>query len=115
MPVATTATAVIVPEDLRTVDDLRGFVHRALCEKENLLAEQFPLTEMPLVRRGKACGLQFSLDGPRDVRLGAVWAADMGVVYLYDARGNRYATLKLARPLKADEAPVASPARRDAA
>ena len=115
MPAATTATAVTVPEDLRTYDDLREFVHLALCEKENLLAERFPLTEMPLVRRGKACGLQFSLDGPRDVRLGAVWAADLGVVYLYDARCNRYATMRLARPLVADETPVTAPARRDAA
>ena len=115
MPAAKTATALTVSEDVRTYDDLRGFVHRALCEKENLLAEQFPLTEVPLVRRGKACGLQFSLHGPRDVRLGAVWAADMGVVYLYDARGNRYATMRLARPLVADETPATAPARRDAA
>lgn len=88
-------STVSAAENLRTYDDLRGFVHRSLCEKENLLAEQFPLTETPLVRGGKLCGLQFSLHGPREVRLGAVWAMDHNVVYLYDARGNRYGTVRL--------------------
>lgn len=103
------------PTDLRTFDDLRRFVHEALCEKENLLSEQFPLSETPLVRGGKLCGLQFSLHGPRDVRLGAVWAAEHNVLYLYDARGNRYDTVKLPARLVADPVPAASSPRRDAA
>ena len=97
-------TTVPSAEELRTYDDLRLWVHRSLCDRENLLAEQFPLTETPLVRRGKLCGLQFSLHGPRDVRLGAVWASDQNVVYLYDARGNRYQTSRLGRPLVAEKA-----------
>ena len=95
-------TLLTRPEDLRTYDDLRHFVHHALCESENLLVGRFPLTELPLVRHGKLCGLQFSLFGPRDVRLGAVWANDHNVLYLYDARGNRFQTYRLAQPLAAD-------------
>lgn len=105
------STAELPLADLQTFDDLRGFIHRTLCEKENLLVEQFPLSEAPLVRRGKLCGLQFSLHGPRDVRLGAVFASDHNVVYLYDAGGNRYQTIKLGQRLVAN----AMSARPDAA
>lgn len=80
---------------VRTLDDLRAFIHRRLCEKENLLADQFGLSEMQLFRRGRACGLQFSLNGPRNVRLGAIWTSDHNTIYLYDAQGNRYEKLRL--------------------
>jgi hypothetical protein len=88
--------------DVHTLDDLRSFVHGALCEKENLLGEQFSISEMQLVRRGRPCGLQFSLHGPRSVRLGAVWAADHNVVYLYDTQGRRYARVELPRRLRTE-------------
>lgn len=83
--------------EVTTIDQLRAFVHHALCEKEHLLAEQFTLTEMELQRRGRRCGLQFCLHGPRSVRLGAVWAEDRNVLYLYDAAGRRYAKVDLPR------------------
>ena len=89
-------------DDLCSLDDLRDFVHQTLCGKEGLLADQFPLSEMTLTRRSRFCGLQFSLQGPRDVRLGAIWAADHNVVYFYDARGERYLKVKLTRRLAAD-------------
>jgi hypothetical protein len=84
-------------DSLCTLSDLRTFVHQTLCGKESLLAEQFPLSEMSLTRRSRFCGLQFSLQGPRDVRLGAIWAADHNVIYFYDARGERYLKIKLNR------------------
>jgi hypothetical protein len=74
---------------------LREFIHQTLCEKENLLADQFTMTEVRLTRQNEPCELQFSLRGPRNVVLGAIWAADRNVVYLYDARGMRYAKLRL--------------------
>ena len=81
--------------DVRSLVDLRSFVHQTLCEKENLLADQFTLAESPLRRRGAPCGIQFTLQGPRSVRLGAVWAADQNQVYFYDARGERYLKMRL--------------------
>ena len=81
--------------DVHTLDGLREFIHKALCEKENLLAEQFTMTEVRLTSGSAPCGIQFCLRGPRNVRLGAIWAADRNVVYLYDARGTRYAKLRL--------------------
>jgi hypothetical protein len=94
--------------DVHTVEDFRQFNHKILCEKENLLADQLGMTEFPLIRGGELCGLHFSLRGPRNVRLGAIWAADQNVVYLYDARGSRYGKLRLtSRLLKPEEARAA--------
>lgn len=82
-------------ETVRSLDGLREYIHGRLCEKENLLADQFRMTEMTLRRRSRNCGLQFSLHGPRNVRLGAIWAADHNVIYLYDAQGQRYEKVRL--------------------
>jgi hypothetical protein len=32
-------------DDVHTLDELRQFIHKTLCEKENLLADQFTMTE----------------------------------------------------------------------
>ncbi len=94
--------------DVHTLDELRQFIQKALCEKENLLVDQFAMTEFPLIRGGELCGLHFSLRGPRNVRLGAIWVADQNVVYLYDARGARCAELRLtSRLLTPEEARAA--------
>ena len=82
-------------EVIRSLNDLRTFIHHTLCEKENLLEDQSEITEMQLFRRGQDCGLRFSLHGPRSVRLGAIWAADQNMIYFYDTRGNRYMKLRL--------------------
>lgn len=82
-------------DDVKNLEQLRQFIHLTLCAKENLLADQFSITEMELIRRGRPCGMQFSLQGPRSVRLGAVWAADHNIVYCYDAKGERYLKLRL--------------------
>lgn len=86
-------------EDIRSLDDLRAFVHTTLCEKESLLEDQFALTEMVLQRKSRACGLQFSINGPRNVRLGAIWASDRNTIYFYDARGERYSKIRLRQRL----------------
>ena len=58
--------------EIRTLENLRDFVHNTLCDKENLLAEITSMTQRELSRRGRQCGLQFALQGPRSVRLGAI-------------------------------------------
>jgi hypothetical protein len=80
---------------VHTLDDLRRFVHALLCQKENLLPDQFRTSEVALIRQNEPCGLQFCLRGPRSVRLAAVWAAEANFVYLYDAKGTRYSKLRL--------------------
>ena len=79
-----------VTPDVNSLAALRNYVHERLCRHENLVADQFGLEVTPLTRKGTLCGLQFSLRGPRSVRLGAVWAADHNLLYLYDARGERF-------------------------
>lgn len=78
-----------------TLDDLRAFVHRVLCDRENILADQFALREVPLKRGALPCGLEFRIQGPRSIRLGAIWNSDHNVLYFYDTRGERFLKLQL--------------------
>ena len=91
-------------DDVHTLDELRQFIHKTLCEKENLLVDQFTMTEFQLIRGKQPCGIQFSLRGPRNVRLTAIWVTDQNMVYLYGARGLRYAMLRLTNRLALREA-----------
>ena len=97
---------------IRSLDDLRQYVHRTLCERENLVNDQFSMSEMPLNRRGRNCGLQFSLHGPRNVRLGAIWASDQNQIYFYDTRGIRFLKVRLRQRLFPDGEPAAAFASR---
>lgn len=76
-------------------EELTTYVHRTLCQRENLLADQFPISEMPLCKAGRICGVQFTVYGPRQIRLSAIWAADQNVIYFYDTRGERYLKIPL--------------------
>ena len=84
------------PSEVQSVNALQPYVHKRLCKHENLVAEQFALEITPLTRKGDLCGLQFLLRGPRSVRLGAVWASEHNLLYLYDARGERFLKEQLA-------------------
>lgn len=84
---------------LRCLDDLRAFVHTTLCNRENILPDQFALTETQITRGGQTCGLQFCLHGPRSVRLAAIWVADHNMIYFYDARGSRFLKIRLKQRL----------------
>ena len=93
------------PEEVRTLDDLRAFVHETLCRHENLLRDQFPLREMRLRRGGRDCGRHFAVQGLRSVHLSAVWDADRNTVYFYNARGERFQKISLThRPAVETEA-----------
>ncbi len=83
-----------------SLDVLRDFIHSTLCEKENLVCEQFLMSETPLVLYGAPCGLQFTIRGPRSIRLSAVWASDPNMVYFYDARGERFLKVQLRNRLE---------------
>lgn len=86
---------MVLPEAITTLTELRAYVHHILCEKENLVPEQFRMREMELRRSGEQSGIHFSLFGPRQVRLSAVWAADKNQLYFYDAAGARFAKQQL--------------------
>ncbi|MES2793274.1 MAG: hypothetical protein V4719_26930 [Planctomycetota bacterium] len=88
-------TETVAPLALFSLDELREYVHSTLCRRENLLAEQSPLGELPLMRAGQSCGIQFVVQGPRAVRLSAIWASDINVIYFYDTKGERYMKIPL--------------------
>lgn len=94
-------------ESISTISELRDFVHLTLCAKENLVEDQFRLRERDLTKLGKPCGLQFSIFGPRQVRLSAVWASDRNVLYFYDARGVRYLKVQLKQHMSCEPQPLA--------
>lgn len=83
------------PADIRSLEDLRNFIHVALCRKENLLEHHFPMTETELKRGGQHCASQFILHGPRSVKLSAVWDRGLNQVLLYDAVGRRFDRIRV--------------------
>jgi hypothetical protein len=89
------AAAEIAPSDISTCEQLRQFVHATLCAKENLVADQFQMIERELTKNGRPCGMQFTIHGPRQVRLSAVWASDRNLLYFYDTGGVRYLKVPL--------------------
>lgn len=88
-------------EQILNLEELRCFIHHTLCDRENILHEQFPLQELALTKAGRACGRQFAVQGPRSVRLQAIWDADHNLLYCYDARGTRFLKLRLPQRLPA--------------
>ena len=85
------------------LSELQQFVHETLCDSENLLQDQFRTRQMLLRSKGKVCAIEFSLRGPRSLRLSAVWAASQNVVFFYDATGQRYLKVKLTNRLDLSE------------
>ena len=80
---------------IRSLGDLQKFVHSTLCARENILADQFGLVSTQLFKNGRSCGWQFAVQGPRSIRLQAIWDADQNLLYCYDARGNRFLKVPL--------------------
>lgn len=98
--VASSPAAVVA---LPTLDQLAAFVHDELCRLDHLDPTQSPLRQTPLVRRGKACGLVFHVEGPRLLRTSAVWSADEGRVIVYDSTGKRVREVRLSESPGAGE------------
>ena len=59
------------------------------------------MTETSLIRGGNDCGMHFWVQGPRSVRLEAIWVADRNTIYFYDARGMRFLKIQLLERLEA--------------
>jgi hypothetical protein len=77
------------------LEELAGFVHSVLCDKDALDPAQAPLFRTPLRRGGRVCGLVFHVEGPRLLRTSAVWSADDARVIFYDSSGLRFKEVEL--------------------
>ena len=70
-------------------EHLRKVIDQTLCEIGELESSQFPLSERPLTRGGNPCGVLFSVSGPRQITLTAVWDTMKDRLFLYDSTGSR--------------------------
>lgn len=73
-----------------TLDQLREYVNRTLCQYDQLVEDAFPLTEHVLIRAGEPCGMYFCIHGPRSVKFSAIWETDTNSVYFYASTGERF-------------------------
>jgi len=93
-----------VPREIHSLHDLRTYILLTLCDHENLIPEQYRLQESKLIRRGTECGRQFTLHGPRSVRLGAVWASDRNDLFFTMHAANGFE--KNAFPVRLPPSPM---------
>jgi hypothetical protein len=89
--------SLIPKESINSLDELKSFVYRVLCEDNQLLFGDHPTSES-FLRRGNSntiCGMFFYLQGPRAVRLSAVWDREGNSVLFYSSSGRRYREIAL--------------------
>lgn len=88
---------------LPSLDKLRSYVLKTLCQRDALDPAGIPLNESVLKRSGRPCGLLFHIQGPRLLQTHAVWAAEEDRLLFYDSTGVRFAETRLSEgpdPLK---------------
>jgi len=83
--------------ELSTLDDLRAFVERTICELKHLVIGAFGFDETIVERHGEPCGLQFTLSGPRAVQFSAIWDAIRHTILFYDCTGERFHRIDLSK------------------
>ncbi len=74
---------------INDLDDLRTYVQETICERNELEANAYTMTERILIRAGRPCGLYFCLHGPRAVKFTAIWETDRNSVLFYGPTGER--------------------------
>jgi hypothetical protein len=75
--------------EVASLDDLRRFVERTICDQQHLLLGAFQFHEEVLVRHGQVCGLHFTLSGPRAVQYAAICDVARHTILFYDCNGER--------------------------
>lgn len=84
--------------EIASLNDLRDFVERTICELKQLVIGAFQFDEIVVERHGKPCGLQFTLSGPRAVQFSAIWDAIRHTILFYDCTGKRLHRFDLPKP-----------------
>jgi hypothetical protein len=75
--------------------DLSNFVRAALCEQDALDPSQTPFFRSVVRRGGRPWGVVFHVEGPRQLRTSAVWAAGEDRIVFYDSTGQRAQVVRL--------------------
>lgn len=81
------------PLQIQDLNDLRNYVHHTICDQNQLEPNVFEVTSRILVRGKRPCGMFFCVQGPRSVRLTAIWETDRNCILFYGSAGER--TLKI--------------------
>ena len=87
-------------ERLQNLENLRDYVSRILCYHDQLEQNAFRMTERILVRSGKPCGIFFCLNGPRAVKVTAIWETERNTILFYSSSGERFHRTQLAKAPK---------------
>ena len=82
--------------DIDNLSQLRKFVSRTLCQRNDFEEGVFQVTEKILTKCGKLCGMFFCLHGPRSVKLTAVWETENNSIIFYGSTGEKFQKIVLA-------------------
>lgn len=82
-------------QHIESIEQLRELVNTTLCKHFQLQIGAFRLTERPLTRSRKPCGMYFCLHGPRATKFTAIWETDRNQVLFYGSRGERVLKVQL--------------------
>lgn len=85
----------VTVRSLPGVDDLRNYVHETLCLHDHIDPQQAPLQHFRITRRDRLCGFYFQVNGPRSLKVHAIWAGDENRILFFDSTGTRYAETRL--------------------
>lgn len=77
------------PIKIHDINDLKEYVHKTICDQNELELGVFPFAERTLARGGKPCGIFFCLHGPRSVKLTAIWDMERNTILFYASSGER--------------------------
>lgn len=80
----------VTVRSLPGVDDLRKYVHETSIDPQ-----QAPLQHFRITRRDRLCGFYFQVNGPRSLKVHAIWAGDENRILFFDSTGTRYAETRL--------------------
>ena len=80
---------------LPTLDILRHYVLGVLCTRDRLDPAQTPMHQAMIYRSGRACGLFFQVQGPRQMKTYALWAGEEHRILFYDSTGQRIGETRL--------------------
>jgi hypothetical protein len=88
--------------DIDNLTEIRTYVSRTLCQRNDFEEGVFQVTEKILTKCGKLCGMFFCLHGPRCVKLTAIWETENNSIIFYGSTGEKFQKTMLAKePLMA--------------
>jgi len=80
---------------IRSLDELRDYILATLVDRYDLQPEAFKISQRVISRRGRPCGLHFSVWGPRAIRFTAIWETERNCILFYGSDGERFQKTQL--------------------